>query len=117
MSRAVGEAMLVRIEVDRVVISTDEKLDKQAVRLAEIEGLLTDQMDVGAAVQLERLDELERAVAMLDPAKFGISAGPITGSVPRVALPILTLNPRVHGADSTPHGDVPHDQDSTYPSY
>ncbi len=117
MSHAVGEAMLVRIEVDRVIVSTDEKLDRQAVRLAEIEGLLTDQMDVGTAVQLDRLDELERAVAMLDPSKFGIQTGPITGSVARVALPTLTLNPRLQGADSTPYGDVSHDQDSTYTSY
>ena len=75
MSNAIGEAMLVRIELDRAVANTDDKLDKQAVRLAEIEGLLSDHMDVSQAVQLERLDELERAVALLDPAKFGVSPG------------------------------------------
>lgn len=124
MSNAVGEAMLVRIELDRVVNTTEERFDKQAVRLGEIEALLTDEMDVGTAVQLERLDELERAVAMLDPAKytgtpaapaapevnqsmFGSGAsdtgtvGPITGS--NRVLPTLTLNPRLPGADSS-HG-------------
>ena len=117
MSNAVGEAMLVRIELDRMVASTDEKLDRQAVRLAEIEGLLTDQMDVGTAVQLERLEELERAVAMLDPSKFALQTGPITGSVPRMPLPILTLNPRLQGADSTPQVDASQEHDSTYSSF
>jgi hypothetical protein len=31
---------------------------------------LADEMDVGAAVQLERLDELERAIVLLDPEQF-----------------------------------------------
>ena len=130
MSNAVGEAMLVRIELDRVVATAEERFDKQSVRMGEIEALLTDEMDVGTAVQLERLDELERAVAMLDPAKYtgapvatvtvatppksmfevderaaepSEAVGPITGST-RVTLPTLTLNPRLPGADSS-HGD------------
>ena len=70
MSRAVGEAMLVRIELDRVVANVDEKVDKQIIRMSEIEGLLSDQMDVSTAVQLERIDELERQVEMLDPSQF-----------------------------------------------
>ncbi len=70
MSRAVGEAMLVRIELDRVVANVDEKVDKQTIRMSEIEGLLSDQMDVSTAVQLERIDELERQVEMLDPSQF-----------------------------------------------
>ncbi len=70
MSRAIGEAMLVRIELDRVVANVDEKVDKQTIRMSEIEGLLSDQMDVSTAVQLERLDELERQVEMIDPAQF-----------------------------------------------
>jgi hypothetical protein len=70
MSRAVGEAMLVRIELDRVVANVDEKVDKQVIRMSEIEGLLSDQMDVSTAVQLERLDELERQIEMLDPNQF-----------------------------------------------
>lgn len=70
LSAAVGEAMLVRIEIDRVAASTDERLDKATLRMAEIESLLTDEMDVSASVQLERLDELERAIAALDPDQF-----------------------------------------------
>ncbi len=116
MSRAVGEAMLVRIELDRVVASVDEKVDKQTIRMAEIEGLLSDQMDVSTAVQLERLDELERQMQMLDPSQFvrvgGESAGgqpgasgPITGSTPSIGQgganpPSMTLNPRLPGADT-----------------
>lgn len=87
MSSAIGEAMLVRIELDRVVSTTDEKIDKHAVRLSEIEAQLTDEMDVGAAVQLERLDELERALMELDPDQFvrrgetvGASAATSSGS-------------------------------------
>ncbi len=80
LSTAVGEAMLVRIELDRLVASTDEKLDKQTLRMSEIEALLTDEMDVSAAVQLERLDELERAVAALDPDQFVRKVDPNVGS-------------------------------------
>ncbi|MEO5724353.1 MAG: hypothetical protein ABIQ39_11375 [Ilumatobacteraceae bacterium] len=70
MSSAVGEAMLVRIEMDRVVQTTDEKLDRQGLRMAEIEAQLADHMDTSTAVQLDRLDELERAIAELDPDQF-----------------------------------------------
>lgn len=70
LSAAVGEAMLVRIEIDRVSAATDERLDKNALRMAEIESLLGDEMDVNASVQLERLDELERAISALDPDQF-----------------------------------------------
>ena len=70
LSAAVGEAMLVRIEIDRVSASTDERLGKANLRMAEIESLLGDEMDVSASVQLERLDELERAISALDPDQF-----------------------------------------------
>lgn len=70
LSAAVGEAMLVRIEIDRVSATTDERLDKAALRMAEIESMLGDEMDVSASVQLERLDELERAISALDPDQF-----------------------------------------------
>jgi hypothetical protein len=70
MSSAVGEAMLVRIELDRLAGTTDEKLDRTNLRMAEIEALLSDEMDVSAAVQLERLEEIERALAELDPNTF-----------------------------------------------
>ena len=70
LSAAVGEAMLVRIEIDRVAATTDERLDRAGLRMAEIESLLGDEMDVSASVQLERLDELERAISALDPDQF-----------------------------------------------
>ena len=62
--------MLVRIEIDRVSATTDERLDRASLRMAEIESLLGDEMDVSATVQLERLDELERAISALDPDQF-----------------------------------------------
>lgn len=80
MSSAVGEAMLVRIELDRAVGDMAEKLDKANVRMAEIESLLSDEMDVNASVQLERLDELERALAELDPDRFAPSAARLTAA-------------------------------------
>lgn len=70
LSAAVGEAMLVRIELDRLAANTDEKLDKATLRMAEIEAQLADEMDVSAAVQLERLEELERAIVELNPDQF-----------------------------------------------
>lgn len=70
LSSAIGEAMLVRIELDRLAADTDEKLDKSTLRMAEIEAQLSDTMDVSAAVQLERLEELERAIIELDPNQF-----------------------------------------------
>jgi hypothetical protein len=70
MSNAIGEAMLVRIEMDRNTAAFNESMDKTALRLADIESKLDDEMDVSAAVQLERLDEMERALSLLDPSKF-----------------------------------------------
>jgi hypothetical protein len=70
LSTAVGEAMLVRIELDRAIAGFDEKFDRNALRMAEIESLLADEMDVSAVVQLERLDELERAIIELNPDQF-----------------------------------------------
>lgn len=102
MSAAIGEAMLVRIELDRVQATMDEKLDRTAVRLGEIEGLLTDEMDVGAAVQLERLDELERAVMLLDPDQFVRKDEVLTSSH------ATAVNPSRHSADSSTDGQALH---------
>ena len=70
LSAAVGEAMLVRIELDRLEKQVDDRIGKATLRMAEIEAKLADEMDVDAAVQLERLEELERAIVALDPAQF-----------------------------------------------
>ena len=91
LSAAVGEAMLVRIEVDRVVASTEERISKNSLRMAEIEALLTDEMDVSASVQLERLEELERALTALDPDQFVRKTDPNAGSQP--SRPAAAANP------------------------
>ncbi|HZX55345.1 MAG TPA: hypothetical protein VFE86_11735 [Ilumatobacteraceae bacterium] len=70
LSSAVGEAMLVRIEVDRFIASQEEKFDATALRMSEIEAQLADTMDVSEAVQLERLEEIERALIELNPNQF-----------------------------------------------
>ena len=70
LSSAVGEAMLVRIEVDRFIATQENKFDAAALRMSEIEAQLADSMDVGEAVQLERLEEIERALLELDPDQF-----------------------------------------------
>ena len=70
LSSAVGEAMLVRIEVDRFIAAQEEKFDATALRMSEIESQLADTMDVGEAVQLERLEEIERALLELNPNQF-----------------------------------------------
>ncbi len=71
LSTAAGEAMLVRIEMERLEKKLNEKTDLIAVRVTEVEAALEDAtMDVSTAVQLERLEELERAVMELDPNKF-----------------------------------------------
>ena len=71
--------MLVRIELDRLAGTTDEKLDRTNLRMAEIEALLSDEMDVSAAVHLERLEEIERALAELDPDTFVRHTDPTAG--------------------------------------
>jgi uncharacterized protein YicC (UPF0701 family) len=71
MSSAAGEAMLVRIEMERLEKGVTEKTDGLAVRLTEVETNLADTtLDVSTAVQLDRMEEIERALLELDPSKF-----------------------------------------------
>ena len=66
-----GEAELVRIEMERFQASMGATVDKTTMRLTEVETLLQDQaMDTETAVQLERLEEIERALIALDPSQF-----------------------------------------------
>ncbi len=66
-----GEAELVRIEMDRFQESMGATMDKNAIRLTELETQMQDQaLDTETAVQLERLEEVERALISLDPAQF-----------------------------------------------
>ena len=71
MSAAAGEAMLVRIEMERLEKNVNERSDSIVVRINEVEAALADAtMDVSTAVQLDRLEEIERALLELDPNKF-----------------------------------------------
>jgi len=101
MSAAVGEAMLVRIELDRFTGATDEKIDRSNLRMAEIEAKLSDSMDVTAVVQLERLEEIERALVELDPAQF-VRADGLPGSTPAGLHPSATGPDQAAPATSFP---------------
>jgi regulator of replication initiation timing len=71
LSTAIGEAVLVRIEMERLEKSLAERFDTVALRVTDVETQLADATaDVSTAVQLERLEELERAVIEIDPNKF-----------------------------------------------
>ncbi len=66
MSTAAGEAMLVRIEMERLEKGVNERTDGLIVRLTEVETQLQDAtMDVSTSVQLDRLEEIERALLEL----------------------------------------------------
>jgi hypothetical protein len=68
---AAGEVELVRIEVERFQKSMGESMDKTVGRIVELETQMQEQhMDVETAVQLERLEEVERALLALDPNQF-----------------------------------------------
>jgi archaellum component FlaC len=71
MSSAAGEAMLVRIEMERLEKSVAERTDGLVVRMTDVETQLQDAtMDVSTAVQLDRLEEIERSLLELDPSQF-----------------------------------------------
>jgi hypothetical protein len=66
-----GEAELVRIEMERFQATMGTTMDKNSIRLTQLETQLQDQaLDTETAVQLERLEEVERALIALDPAQF-----------------------------------------------
>jgi hypothetical protein len=121
VSSAVGEAMLVRIEMDRATGATKEQLDKQAIRMAEIEAQLEDEMDVSAAVQLERLDELERALLALDPSQFVRKSDQSgTPPAPNHTAPVAPATPvaptTALGDDAPMLGSAPTLPDTTIPT-
>lgn len=71
MSSAAGEAMLVRIEMERLEKNVADKTDGLVVRMTDVETQLQDAtMDVSTAVQLDRLEEIERSLMELDPSQF-----------------------------------------------
>lgn len=66
-----GEVELVRIEVERFQKSMGDTMDKAVGRIVELETQLQEHhMDVDTSIQLERLEEVERALLALDPGQF-----------------------------------------------
>lgn len=94
---AVGEATLVRIDMDRLQARLSEQVDSLTVQVTELQSEVADAtMDVNTAVQLERLEELERAVLELDPAKFVLKEGaefPMHSSMSRTAATAPPASP------------------------
>ena len=98
---AAGEVELVRIEVERFQKTIGESMDKTVGRIVELETQLQEQhMDVETAVQLERLEEVERALLALDPNQFvrrtdahTPSAGPSDGPASDPASPLSPPTP------------------------
>jgi len=71
VASAAGEVELVRIEVERFQESMGGTMDRTVGRIVDLETQLQDQhLDVETAVQLERLEEVERALLALDPSQF-----------------------------------------------
>ncbi|MCU1394687.1 MAG: hypothetical protein JWM34_3115 [Ilumatobacteraceae bacterium] len=107
MSAAIGESMLVRIELERVATSTGDQFDKINARIGELAAQIADtDMDVSTAVQLERLEEIERALAELDPSQFLRKTelpSPPPSSAPSAAAPPAAAPPApppVYGSDA-----------------
>ncbi len=71
VASAAGEVELIRIEMDRFKESIGESMDKTVNRIVDLETQMQEQhLDVETAVQLERLEEVERAIIALDPSQF-----------------------------------------------
>ena len=88
MSAAIGEAMLVRIELDRVQATIDEKLDRTAVRLGEIEAPADgrDGCRGGSAARAARRARASRDAARprsVRPQRRSLDVVPRDGSQPQ----------------------------------
>jgi chromosome segregation ATPase len=71
VASALGSAEILRIEMERFQATIGDTIDKTNMRLVELETAIQDQaLDVDTAIQLERLEEVERAIIALDPAQF-----------------------------------------------
>jgi hypothetical protein len=93
VASAAGEVELVRIEVERFQKSMGESLDKTVGRIVELETQMQEQhMDVETAVQLERLEEVERALLALDPSQF-VRREDAALAQPAMASPSSPLTP------------------------
>ncbi len=89
ISGAIGEAVLVKIDLERFEKVVKADSDQLVVRVAEVEAQIADvNMDVSYAVQQDRLEEIERALIELDPAKYVLKDDAVrTGGIPTVAVP------------------------------
>jgi hypothetical protein len=67
VAQATAAASAVRAELDAVVSATHEHLESSKARLDAMEEKVDDALDVSTAVQLDRLDELERQMLVLEP--------------------------------------------------
>ncbi len=97
VASAAGEVELVRIEVERFQKSMGESMDKTVGRIVELETQMQEQhMDVETAVQLERLEEVERALLALDPSQFvrrTENSPPPAGTASNPASPLTPPTP------------------------
>lgn len=114
-SAAANDSAMMRIELDRLTSTATKHFDHQAARLAEIEQAVHARGDVSAAVQLERLDEVERQLIALDPsmgARLGAAsvptAGPVTAEYrpepiiePVTIAPVINLPEPIFAAEPT----------------
>lgn len=112
LSAAAGEAVLLRIDMEKMGKSIGERVDAMALRVTDVETQLVDAtMDVSTAVQLERLEELERAVIELDPTRFVLRTDLPGGQ----GAPSGQVAPAV-GFDAPPSGDAVSSVDDGGPS-
>jgi hypothetical protein len=97
VASAAGEVELVRIEVERFQKSMGESMDKTVGRIVELETQLQEQhLDVETAVQLERLEEVERALLALDPSQFvrrEEAPSPASAATPSALTPLTPPTP------------------------
>ncbi|MCU1368274.1 MAG: hypothetical protein JWL72_1217 [Ilumatobacteraceae bacterium] len=103
MSAAVGESMLVRIELERVATSTGDQVDKINARIGELAAQIADtELDVSTAIQLERLEEIERALSELDPEQFLRKTE--LPKPPGSAMAAPSMAPPYGASNGAPHG-------------
>ncbi|MFK8026066.1 MAG: hypothetical protein AB8G26_19075 [Ilumatobacter sp.] len=78
ISSALGQTELIRIEMDRFVETVNQAIDTTTARVTAVETAVQEQyQDVETAAQLERLEEVERMVLMLDPSTADTRVVPI----------------------------------------
>jgi hypothetical protein len=94
VASAAGEVELLRIENERYQKTIGETIDKTVTRLVDVETQLQEHhMDVDTAVQLERLEEVERAIIALDPAQF-VRRDELAGAAtPSPSMPLSAPQP------------------------